>query len=125
MIGVFNRSHYEDVLVVRVHQLVPRKQWRARYEQINDWRERDRWDEYIAAYQDALRQCSTPEAPWTVVPADRKWFRNLAVAEALVEAMRTRRRAWQGRLAELSSQRLAKLTALRAHDETRASLSGL
>jgi PPK2 family polyphosphate:nucleotide phosphotransferase len=170
VIGVFNRSHYEDVLVVRIHQLVARKQWRARYEQINDferllvrngtivckfllhiskqeqerrllvreadtskayklsaddWRERDRWDDYMAAYQDALRQCSTPEAPWMVVPADRKWFRNLAVAEALEEALRTRRRAWQARLDELSRQRLAELTALRAHDEARASLSGL
>jgi PPK2 family polyphosphate:nucleotide phosphotransferase len=170
LIGVFNRSHYEDVLVVRVHQLVPRKQWRTRYEQINDferllvrdgtivckfflhiskeeqerrllareadtgkayklsaddWRERDRWDHYMAAYQDALRQCSTSEAPWLVVPADRKWFRNLAVAEALVEALRTRRRVWQARLAELSRQRLAELTALRAHDEAQASLRGL
>jgi PPK2 family polyphosphate:nucleotide phosphotransferase len=169
MIGVFNRSHYEDVLVVRVHQLVPRRQWRPRYEQINDferllvrngtivckfflhiskqeqeqrllareddptkayklsaddWRERDRWDDYMAAYQDALRQCSTPEVPWMVVPADRKWFRNLAVAEALVEALRTRRRAWQSRLDELSHQRLAELTALRAHDEARAVTSG-
>ncbi len=91
----------------------------------DDWKKRDRWDDYMAAYQDALRQCSTSEAPWTIVPADRKWFRNLAVAEALVDALRARRRMWRARLAELSRQRLAELAALRARDEAQAALSGL
>ena len=161
MIGVFNRSHYEDVVIVRVHQLVPEHLWQARYQQINDferllagsgtivckfflhisreeqerrllareadvdkayklsaddWRERRRWDDYLTAYQDALNRCSTPEAPWLIVPADRKWFRNLAVADALVDALRSHRQAWHKRLAELSRQRLAELAELRAQD---------
>ncbi|NMO51120.1 hypothetical protein HH310_07955 [Actinoplanes sp. TBRC 11911] len=130
MVGIFNRSHYEDVLVVRVHELVPEKEWSARYEQINafekelagddltmvkvmlhisfqeqkerladrlddpakywkynpgDLDERQRWDDYQRAYQDALTKCSTAEAPWYVVPADRKWYRNWAVATLLQE----------------------------------------
>jgi PPK2 family polyphosphate:nucleotide phosphotransferase len=130
-IGVFNRSHYEDVLVVRVNELVPRAIWEKRYDQINaferhlaendsrilkfflyisreeqrsrfqkrlddpakhwkwssgDLDARARWDDYLAAYTDALGRCSTDVAPWFVVPADRKWYRNLAVAEILAEA---------------------------------------
>jgi len=131
-IGIFNRSHYEDVLVVRVHELVPKEVWRARYAQINaferlltdngvvvlkfflhiskaeqrerlldrvndpvkrwkfsmgDLEERKRWGEYTAAYQDALRECSTAHAPWHIVPADRKWYRNLAISQVLVETL--------------------------------------
>ena len=124
-IGIFNRSHYEDVLVVRVDELVPKKVWQARYEQINaferhlvsngteivklylhisreeqaerfrerlidpekrwkfspdDLEKRKRWDDYVAAYEDALERCTTEEAPWYVVPGDRNWVRNLAVS---------------------------------------------
>jgi PPK2 family polyphosphate:nucleotide phosphotransferase len=131
-IGVFNRSHYEDVLIVRVHDLVPRKTWRRRYDEINafeelladegttivkfflyidrdeqrarfqarlddptkrwkfrlgDLEERKRWDDYIAAYEDALSRCSTSRAPWYVIPANHKWFRNLAVAEILADTL--------------------------------------
>jgi PPK2 family polyphosphate:nucleotide phosphotransferase len=131
-IGIFNRSHYEDVLVVRVRELVPKAVWQARYERINhferdliasgvhivkfflhiskdeqkerlearledpakrwkfdegDLAERKRWDAYQAAYADALGKCSTEEAPWTVVPANRKWFRNLVVARTIVEKL--------------------------------------
>ena len=134
-IGIFNRSHYEDVLVVRVHSLVPKSVWKKRYAQINefermltdngirivkfllyidkeeqakrfreriedktknwkfspaDLKEREYWDQYIAAYEDMLRQCSTKYAPWYVIPANKKWFRNLAVAQVLrdeLEAM--------------------------------------
>lgn len=131
-VGIFNRSHYEDVLVVRVHKLAPRQVWSARYRQINDfeemlalnnvtilkfylhisreeqkkrfaqrlgdptkqWKiseadfaERRYWDDYMAAYEDALSQCSTPWAPWYVIPADHKWFRNLAVSQIVVERM--------------------------------------
>ena len=131
-IGIFNRSHYEDVLVVRVHDLVPRKVWSARYDQINDferiltengttvvkfflaidkdeqrerfqarfddstkrWKfsmgdleERTRWDDYQAAFDDALTKTSTKVAPWYVIPANRKWFRNLAVATILADTM--------------------------------------
>jgi PPK2 family polyphosphate:nucleotide phosphotransferase len=133
MIGVFNRSHYEDVLVVRVEQLVPEEVWRPRYQQINefeklladsgttilkfylhisseeqkkgfqdrltdptkrwkfspeDLKKREDWDAYWAAYDEALTRCTTPWAPWYVVPADQNWYRNLVVASAIVATMR-------------------------------------
>jgi PPK2 family polyphosphate:nucleotide phosphotransferase len=129
---IFNRSHYEDVLVVRVRNLAPKKVWKARYEQINhfeklcadngttilkfflhidrdeqkerleerladplkcwkfrtgDLEDRALWDDYMTAYEDALAKTTTPWAPWYVVPANRKWFRNLVVATALVDAL--------------------------------------
>lgn len=132
MIGVFNRSHYEDVLVVRVHELVPESAWRPRYRQINDfermltengvsilkiylhisreeqaerlrariedptknWKfsmgdleERKLWKRYMEAFEDAIRECSTPWAPWHVVPANRKWYRDAAVARLLREQL--------------------------------------
>jgi PPK2 family polyphosphate:nucleotide phosphotransferase len=131
-IGIFNRSHYEDVLVVRVHNLVQENVWRQRYEQINhfeklladtgttilkfflyiskdeqkerfearlrdprkNWKfsmgdveERGRWDDYMAAFEDALSRCSTPWAPWHVVPANRKWYRNLVVYEVIIDTL--------------------------------------
>jgi PPK2 family polyphosphate:nucleotide phosphotransferase len=131
-IAVFNRSHYEDVLVVRVHELVPPDTWRARYDTIRDfedglaasgtrivklylhisedeqltrlearredprrrWKwndgdlaERKRWDDYRAAYEEALSETSTETAPWYVVPADRKWYRNWAVSRILIETL--------------------------------------
>ena len=127
-IGIFNRSHYEDVLIVRVHNLVPKSVWSQRYDQINDFermlagngvtivkfllyiskeeqakrfrerlddktknwkfspediKERGYWDDYIRAYEEALRRCSTKNAPWYVIPANHKWFRNFAVSEIL------------------------------------------
>ena len=127
---VFNRSHYEDVLVARVHRLVDKNVWSARYDQINafeealveqgthilkfflhiskheqlkrfkdrlddpakrwkiseaDYAERKHWDEYADAYADLLSRCSTKHAPWYVVPADHKWFRNLAIARIVVD----------------------------------------
>ena len=132
LITVFNRSHYEDVLVVRVHGMVPEPVWRKRYDQINafermlvengygvlkfflhvsrdeqrerfedrlkdpekswkfregDLEERARWDEYTAAYRDMLARCSTPEAPWFVVPADSKPMRDLLIAETLLRTL--------------------------------------
>jgi PPK2 family polyphosphate:nucleotide phosphotransferase len=131
-IGIFNRSHYEDVLVVRVHGLAPKSVWSKRYRQINefermlsesgvsivkfllyiskeeqarrfrerledkernwkfspaDLKEREYWDAYIEAYEDMLTKCNTDYAPWYVIPANRKWFRNLAVAQILVETL--------------------------------------
>jgi PPK2 family polyphosphate:nucleotide phosphotransferase len=131
-IGVFNRSHYEDVLAVRVHRLVPESVWRPRYEQINqferilsengvtilkfflhvsrgeqrrrllarledptkywkfspgDIRERELWDAYTEAYEEVLKKTSTPPAPWYVVPADKKWLRDLLVAQIVVETL--------------------------------------
>jgi len=131
-IGIFNRSHYEDVLVVRVHELVPKSVWSKRYDQINDFehmlsesgvqivkfllyiskdeqakrfhqriddkdknwkfspadlKEREFWDQYTEAYQEMLRKCSTDSAPWYVIPANHKWFRNLAVSQILAETL--------------------------------------
>jgi PPK2 family polyphosphate:nucleotide phosphotransferase len=132
MIGIFNRSHYEDVLIVRVHGLVPRTVWEGRYEEINrferklvrsgttvvkvllhisfeeqrerllarlrdptkrwkfnpeDLHERERWTEYQEAYEAMLEGCSNDEAPWHVVPADRKWYRNWAMGRLLLETL--------------------------------------
>lgn len=130
--GIFNRSHYEEVLVVRVHNLVPKGIWSQRYDQINDFermlsangvriikfllyiskdeqakrfhtrlddktknwkfspddvKERGYWDDYIAAYNDVLRRCSTDDAPWFVIPSNRKWFRNLAVSQIVLDTL--------------------------------------
>jgi PPK2 family polyphosphate:nucleotide phosphotransferase len=157
-IQIFNRSHYEDVLVARVHKLVPEAVWRERYEHINaferlladsstiilkfylhiskeeqaerlrereedptkswklsvgDWKEREYWDDYSAAYEDALNRCSTTHAPWYIVPADKKWFRNLAVAEALRDALVPHRAGWLGRLEEQSVERRKELEEYR------------
>lgn len=132
-IAIFNRSHYEDVLVARVRKLVAEPLWQARYEFINEWEkllhhdtattivkfflhiskdeqlrrfekrledparqwkismsdyeERTYWDEYMRAYEDVLDKCSTPHAPWYVIPANHKWFRNLAVSQIIAETM--------------------------------------
>lgn len=131
-IAIFNRSHYEDVLIVRVHELVPEATWRKRYAHIRnfeamladegttilkfflliskkeqkerlqarldrpdkhwkfdveDLKERKRWDDYLAAYEEAIAETSTAAAPWYVVPADRKWFRNLVVAQVVVNTL--------------------------------------
>lgn len=131
-IGIFNRSHYEDVLVVRVHDIVPKRVWSRRYDEINsfermladngvvvlkfflhiskeaqlerlkerlgdptkhwkfsaaDLREREHWDDYMEAYQEALSRCSVPHAPWFVIPANKKWYRNYAVSSVIVEAL--------------------------------------
>jgi len=131
-IGIFNRSHYEDVLVARVHKIVPKSIWSGRYEQIcdfekmlaanhtiilkfylhisreeqlrrleqriedplknwkispADFKEREYWDDYQAAYEDALSKCSTEDGPWYIIPSDKKWFRNLAVSQIIVERM--------------------------------------
>lgn len=78
-----------------------------------DWEERDRWDAYRAAYEDALAKCASPELPWYVVPADRKWFRNLAVAETLVDLLRPLREGWLASLRERGERELAAIQALR------------
>lgn len=131
-IGIFNRSHYEDVLIVRVHALVPEERWRRRYEHIRnfekmltdegvtivkfllaidrdeqrarfqdrvddptkrwkfnpgDLEERNRWDDYSAAFSEMLHETSTSYAPWYLVPANRNWLRNLAVGEILADTL--------------------------------------
>jgi polyphosphate kinase 2 (PPK2 family) len=132
MIGVFNRSHYEDVLVVRVHKLVPEEVWQARYEHINhferlladsgviilkfylhiskeeqrerlqkrleqpekrwkfnpeDLKERALWGDYMRAFEEALTRCSTEAAPWYIVPANKKWYRDVAISETILETL--------------------------------------
>jgi PPK2 family polyphosphate:nucleotide phosphotransferase len=131
-ISIFNRSHYEDVLVVRVKDLVPRERWERRYDHIVDfeglladegtrvvkiflhiskeeqkqrlqarldqpdkhWKfspgdldDRKLWDDFVDAYEDALTRTSTGKAPWYVVPADRKWYRNLVVSSILIKTL--------------------------------------
>ncbi len=131
-IAIFNRSHYESVLVVRVHSLVPEAIWSRRYEEINEWErllvdegtsivkfflfidrdeqrerfqarlddptkrwkfsmgdleERKLWDQYRAAFEEMLSRCSTDRAPWYLIPSNRKWFRNLAVADILADVI--------------------------------------
>ena len=131
-VGVFNRSHYEDVLIVRVHGLVPETTWRQRFDHIRDfeqtlaesgttivklmlhiskdeqrrrlqarlddpakhWKfnpadleERAKWDDYRRAFEDAISETSTAAAPWYVIPADKKWYRNWIVLRILVETL--------------------------------------
>ncbi len=132
MVTIFNRSHYEDVLIVRVKRIVPEDVWRHRYHMINEFehlltlnrttilkfflhiakdeqkrrlesrladpakhwkfssddiRERAYWDPYMTAYEDALGNCSTAYAPWYVVPANKKWYRNLVIARAIADTL--------------------------------------
>jgi PPK2 family polyphosphate:nucleotide phosphotransferase len=139
MIGIFDRSHYEDVLVVRVNNLVDESVWSKRYDEINAWEqglvdqgtvlikcflnlssaeqkerllarlddptkhwkynpgdvdERAKWPSYQEAYQAVLERCNTEHAPWYVIPADRKWYRNWAVAQLLVEHLRALHLSW-------------------------------
>lgn len=131
-IGIFNRSHYEDVLVVRVNEIVPRGVWEKRYDMINaferllaengttilkfylhiskdeqkdrlqarlddpekrwkfsvgDLPVRERWDDYMAAYEDVFTRCNTDDAPWHIVPANKKWYRDLVITRTIVGAM--------------------------------------
>ena len=131
-IGIFNRSHYGDVLIVRVHNMVPARQWSKRYEHINsfekmltdegvkilkfflhiskeeqkkrlekrfddptkhwkideaDFEERKHWHKYMKAYQEVLEKCSTPWAPWHIIPADTKWYRNWLVAQIITRTI--------------------------------------
>lgn len=161
-ITIFNRSHYEDVLVVRVHKFASDKIWRARYDHINnfekllvesntivlkfylhiskqeqeqrllereqdatkywklsagDWKERTYWNDYTRAYEDALNRCSTPQAPWFIVPANKKWFRNLAVAEAVVSALKPYEKQWMTRLEEVGQKSKAEIEAFRQQQE--------
>jgi PPK2 family polyphosphate:nucleotide phosphotransferase len=132
MIHIFNRSHYEDVLIVRVKDLVPESVWKPRYEAINqfehaltlagvtvlkfylhiskdeqkrrlesrladpdkrwkfstnDIKERAYWDEYMAAFEDAINQCTTAHCPWYVIPANKKWYRNLVLARTIADTL--------------------------------------
>jgi PPK2 family polyphosphate:nucleotide phosphotransferase len=154
IITIFNRSHYEDVLVVRVHNLVPEEIWNRRYTTINnferllaqngmiilkfylhisneeqnrrllarqkdktkawklsaaDWAERQYWNVYQEAYEDALSKCSTNEAPWYIVPANKKWSRDLLVARTLVHTLRPYKAQWLDKLVVRGEQELARI----------------
>jgi PPK2 family polyphosphate:nucleotide phosphotransferase len=158
-IALFNRSHYEDVIAVRVHELVPKDVWQGRFQQINefedlliesgtilvkfilhvsadeqvkrllereedprtawklnvnDWREIPLWDETSKAYDDILRECASAERPFHVVPADHKWYRNLAVMERLVLALRPYRNGWLESLKDVRKTALKDIAAVRA-----------
>jgi PPK2 family polyphosphate:nucleotide phosphotransferase len=156
--AIFNRSHYEDVLVVRVHELVPKSLWKERFDHIRDfeellaehgtivlkfflhiskgeqkkrllkreedprtawkltsgdWEERERWDDYTEAYEEAISRTSTELAPWHIVPADAKWYRNLVVARSIADALRPHRKAWQKQMDEVGVSKKAELEAWR------------
>jgi PPK2 family polyphosphate:nucleotide phosphotransferase len=149
-IGVFDRSHYEDVVAVRVHRLAERRTWTRRYDAINrfeaelaaggmriikcflhispeeqrerllarlddptkhwkfnphDLDDRERWGEYVDAYTDAMERCSTEAAPWHVVPADRKWYRNWAIANLLIEQLEALALEWPEPAFDVDEQR--------------------
>ncbi len=157
--GIFNRSHYEDVLVARVHNLVPEKVWSRRYQEINnfeqlltdngmimlkfylhlsydeqerrllareqdkdkawklsveDWEDRKYWKDYEQAYEDMLSKCSTDKAPWYIVPANHKWYRNLAVAHTIAHTMREYKDEWKADLEERGKRELERLQRLRS-----------
>jgi PPK2 family polyphosphate:nucleotide phosphotransferase len=154
MVGVFNRSYYEAVVVEKVQRIITPEVAKSRYPHINDfeqlltesntivtkfflhvsreeqkkrllarqeesakwwkltvadWREREHWEAYMAAYEDAINATATTWAPWYVVPADRKWYRNLAVATALAETLRPHRQHWHEALRERGERELAEL----------------
>jgi len=158
-ISIFNRSHYESILVERVHELVPKGVWKQRYDQINafeellasegtiilkfflniskgeqkrrllereadplkayklnagDWKERELWKEFSAAYEDALGRCSSKTAPWIAVPADDKWYRNFIVAKAIADALRPYCKGWRKSLTAESKRVRESLRSL--HD---------
>lgn len=150
-IGVFNRSHYEDVLIARVMKLVPEKVWRKRFDQINafeqflaennvvllkfflhiskeeqaerlqsrldnpkknwkfergDLEMRARWNEFQTAYEDAINRCNTQHAPWHIIPADNKWYRDYLIAKTVVEALEKLNLKWPKPKEDLSKIRI-------------------
>jgi len=170
MMTIFNRSHYEDVLVTRVHNMISKDVCEQRYAQINnfetllagsktiilkfflhiskdeqkarllareqdpekawklstgDWEERQFWDDYTAAYEGALGATGTKAAPWYIIPANHKWFRNLAIAQTLADTLRPYTGEWKDALKKLGAERMDELAKMRetsgASAETSAS----
>lgn len=162
MIAVFNRSHYEDVLVARVHGLVSDDVLEQRYRQINDferllvendtllfkfflhiskeeqaerlleregdpeagwklsvgdWQERRHWHNYQQAYEAALEHCSAPQAPWYIVPANKKWYRNEVIARTLVERLEPLARGWKEALKEQGERARKELAEFHAQEQ--------
>nr|MDQ2987357.1 polyphosphate kinase 2 family protein [Armatimonadota bacterium] len=81
---------------------------------VGDWKEREHWDEYTAAYQDVLYKCATAHAPWHVVPADRKWYRDVFILTKLVETLRPYKARWLDSLTALGKERMQELTEFRS-----------
>ena len=109
-----NVSRDEEIERLYAREKDPRTAWKLNP---NDWRELPLWDEVSAAYEDALNKCATPEAPWYLVPADKKWFRNLCVMQRLVLELRPYRALWLQHLKEMGQQALKEIRALRAKAE--------
>ena len=155
----FNRSHYEDVLVVRVHDLITEEVWKERYGHINDfeellaesgtivvkfflhiskdeqeerlrareeapekawklnpgdWEERNYWDDYTRAYEDAIGKCATKNAPWYIIPSDHKWYRNVAIAEAILSELKPYKEKWKKELVKTGEAKKAELAKVRS-----------
>jgi len=162
ILGIFNRSHYEDVLVARVRKLVPKDVWQARYAAINDferllvdsgtavvkiflhideaeqkerllareqdvekswklnagdWKDRQFWNGYLQAYDDVFAKTSTDHAPWHVIPANKKWYRNLAVARIVKEALALNEDDWKKTLSDQSRARREEIEEFRREEE--------
>ena len=160
ILGIFNRSHYEDVLIARVHNIVPKEVWKQRYEQINnfekhlvenntivlkfylhiskdeqrgrledrekdaskawklavsDWEERAYWDDYIEAYEDVLLKCDTKVAPWFVIPSNRKWYRNWAIAKIVATTLEEYKDEWNNKLKKESKLKKEAIADYRAN----------
>jgi PPK2 family polyphosphate:nucleotide phosphotransferase len=103
-------SRDEQIERLKAREKDPRTAWKLNPE---DWREVPLWDDFTAAYEDAINKCATREAPWHIVPADRKWFRNLAIIERLVLALRPYRRPWLATLKDMARDRLKEIRTLR------------
>jgi polyphosphate kinase 2 (PPK2 family) len=111
-----NVSRDEEVQRLQEREKDPRTAWKLNP---GDWRELPLWDEVTAAYEDAINKCATPEAPWYLVPADKKWFRNLAIVQRLVLELRPYRNIWLETLKEMGKTALKEIRALRAKAEVR------
>ncbi len=161
MITIFNRSHYEDVLVTRVHKLISKDVCEDRYGEIisfekllagsntiiikfflhiskdeqkerllarekdeekawklstGDWEERQYWNDYTTAYEDALGATGTKTAPWYVIPANHKWYRNLAIAQTIVDTLRPYKDEWVEALKKTGEERKDELAKMRASE---------
>jgi PPK2 family polyphosphate:nucleotide phosphotransferase len=162
MVNIFNRSQYEDVLVARVHNLVPEDIWSKRYKAINnfekllaqnstiilkfflyisqeeqterlrarvqdkdkawkispsDMTERQYWDKYQQAYEEVLSKCSTEDAPWYIVPANHKWYRNIVIAQTLVDTLQHYQDEWKADLEARGRKALEEIQQLRDHKQ--------
>jgi polyphosphate kinase 2 (PPK2 family) len=163
MITIFNRSHYEDVLVTRVHKLIDKDTCEQRYTHIRnfeelladsktlilkfflhiskdeqeqrllareqddekawklspgDWSERGYWSDYIDAYEDAIGATGTKYAPWYIVPANHKWYRNLYIARKIVETLRPHKDEWERELRKLGELRKEELAKMRGEENS-------